>query len=350
MKSLRDVYEELGVSRTTLQGWLYDILKWPRQDTADNTALNIPDDILPTIWQIRFFKQLKYSSKKIKDILADPSFDLSQSLEKQIVELTKQKEELENLIKVAMVMKETGIGPNSLRFGPAGMDEIGYPKIVGILGLMADKVATYAEAEIDLEKYISDAEVDAMVAVIERVSKMGQKHLHTDTAAVQEEIAKFHRILSTIASESIIILSWVHLCFSPDGELGRELDSEYGTGSTAFFCGALEYYCNENAENEYDKAFYMAWEEVGELANAKYTTSSPEVQAVIQKLYDFFSRAIGRFSTYTVPLLKNLGVTYGSKEFRDAFENGAERGGLWFISRAIEIYCSKYENNERGTN
>lgn len=348
MKSLRDVYEELGISRTTLQGWLYDILEWPKQDVSDNTAMIIPDDILPTIWQIRFFKQLKYSSKKIKDILADPSFNLSQSLEKQIAELTKQKEELESLIRVATVMKETGIGPNSLRFGSVGMDEIGYQRIVGILDLMAEKMSIYTEIEIDFEEYISDEEVNAIEGIFERVSKLRKQHLPSDDVAVQKEIAKLHLLTSAITSKSIIVFSWIHLCFSPDGELGKELDSEFGAGTTAFFSNALEYYCNQNAENEMDQEFYRALENIEKLARCKNTTNSYEVQAEVEKLQDFFSKATGRFSAYAVPLLRNLGTTYGSKEFRNAFEDGAERGILWFISRAIEIYCNQFDKNERG--
>lgn len=349
MKSLREVYEELGVSRTTLQGWLYDILEWPKQDTADNTALKISDDVLTTIWQIRFFKQLKYSNKKIKDILADPGFDISRSLEQQIAELTKQKEELEKLIKVATVMKETGLGPNSLRFGSAEMDEISYPNVIGILGLIGDNLAAIEKSEIDFEDFISDTELDAIVRSFKCLMKKGQEQLPVDASTVQEEVANLHRTISTITSESVFILASATPYFLPDGEVGRDIDKEYGNGSAAFFYQAFEYYCNENSENELDREFYGALENIEKLARAKYSTNSPEVQAVVQKMYDFFSRATGRFSVYTVPLLKNMGATYGSKEFRDAFENGAERGIFWFISRAIDIFCSKYENNERGT-
>ena len=93
-KSTMEVCAELGVSRTTFKGWVYDILG-RTQDPYDNTTLEFTEEEIITLWQIRFYKQLKYSNSKIKAILNDPHFDISRSLTFQIKELTKQKEEME---------------------------------------------------------------------------------------------------------------------------------------------------------------------------------------------------------------------------------------------------------------
>lgn len=348
LKSLRDVYEELGVSRTTLQGWLYDILDWPKQDKTDNTALVISEEVLATLWQIRFYKQLKYSSRKIKTILNDPGFDVTRSLDQQIAELTRQKEELERLIKAATVMKEMGISPSFLHFGTSGLEEIDYPKTMGLLGLFADNTVGNAVGEIEFDNIITDAESDEMISIFECLMKMAQNALPIDSSTVQQEVKKLHLLLASIASDSVIILTYIGLCFSPDGEIGRDIDNEYGKGSSLFFINALQHYCNEDADSKLDQEFYCALKNIERLARAKHTTSSSEVQAEVQKIYDFFKKATGRFSAYAFHLLQSIGVTFGSSEFRDAFENGAKRGVSWFISRTIEIYCSKHENDERG--
>lgn len=348
MKSLRDVYEELGVSRTTLQGWLYDILDWPKQDKTDNTALVIGDEVLATLWQIRFYKQLKYSSRKIKAILNDPAFDVTHSLDQQIAELTRQKEELERLIKAATVMKETGISPSFLHFGSSGLAGIDYPKTMGLLGLFADNTVGNAVVELDFDNIITDAESDEITSIFECLMKMAQDALPIDSSTVQQEIEKLHHLLAAIASDSVIILSYIGLCFSPDGEIGRDIDNEYGKGCSLFFSNALQHYCNENADSKLDQEFYSALKNIEKLARAKHTTSSSDVQAEVQNIYDFFIKATGRFSAYAFPLLQSMGATIGSSAYRDAFENGAKRGILWFISRAIEIFCSKHEDDERG--
>ena len=348
MKSLREVYQELGVSRTTLQGWLYDILDWPKQEKTDNTALVIGEEVLSTLWQIRFFKQLKYSNRKIKTILNDPDFDVSRSLEQQIAELTSQKEELERLIKAATVMKETGISPSLLHFGSTGLEGVDYPKTMDLLGLFGDNMVESAVGDIDFNDFITDDESDEMISMFEHLMKMAQESLPITSPEVQHGVKNLHQLVATILSDSVIILSYIGLCFAPEGEIGRDIDNEYGKGSSVFFINALQHYCNEGASSALDQRFYCALENIEKLARAKHTTSSSEVQAEVQNIHDFFMKATGRFSTYTLPLLKGIGVTFGSTEFRNAFENGAKRGVLWFTSRAIEIYCSKHENDERG--
>lgn len=38
--------------------------------------------------------------------------------------------------------------------------------------------------------------------------------------------------------------------------------------------------------------------------------------------------------------LERTGKLYGSREYRDEFDGGREKGVAWFMSKAIEIYCS----------
>lgn len=45
-------------------------------------------------------------------------------------------------------------------------------------------------------------------------------------------------------------------------------------------------------------------------------------------------------------MLERAGKLYGSKEYREQFDGGRERGIAWFISRAIEIYCDNYRREK----
>ena len=219
---------------------------------------------------------------------------------------------------------------------------------MGLLGLFGDNMVERAVGNLDFEDFITDAEADEMISIFEHLMKMAQESLPIDSPEVQHGVNNLHQLLATILSDSVIILSCIVLCFAPEGEIGRDIDNEYGKGSALFFINALQHYCNEKASSALDQIFYCALENIEKLAQAKHTTSSLEVQAEVQNIYDFFTKATGRFPAYAFPLLKSIGVTFGSTEFRNAFENGAKRGVSWFASRAIEIYCSNHENDERG--
>lgn len=346
MKSLRDVYEEIGVSRTTLQGWLYDILEWPKQEREDNTALKISDEDLALIWQIRFYKQLKYSNSKIKEILRNPSFDLSQSLELQIDELTRQKEELENLIHIATMMKETGLSPSTLRFGMEDLDGVKYKDIVSILRIMSDNVFDDEDAAYSKWENISEEEINLMMEAFDQIMQLHKRVLPISLPIVQARIQALHRAASVITTESVVVLSWFLLFFSPEGVIGRGIDGEYGEGSASFFYHALQYYCKENQDNEFDRDFHTAWSNIEMLAYNHYATNSKAVQSEIKKLHAFFLKIEGILNQPALPTLKNMGKLFGQKEFRDNFDDGKEKGVAWFISRSIEIYCHKLEESE----
>ena len=128
-KTTMDVCSELGVSRTTLKGWVYDILD-RTQKQNDKTTLEFTEDEIAKLWLIRFYKQLKYSNTQIKEILNSSNFNVQRSSSEQINELVAQKEEIENLIKVAAVIKDTGLPPASIRFG---FDNTGKPKYEWLL-------------------------------------------------------------------------------------------------------------------------------------------------------------------------------------------------------------------------
>ena len=55
MKSLREVYIELGVGRTTVQYWVDKILCRPKQWRGDNTSIQFSDEEVEQIWTIRFY-------------------------------------------------------------------------------------------------------------------------------------------------------------------------------------------------------------------------------------------------------------------------------------------------------
>ncbi len=326
MRTLREVYEEIGVSRTTLQGWVNGILEKPT--LQDDTGWYFDDEDFEKIWQIRFFKQLKYSNSKIKEILNNPNFDKKKCLEEQILLLTKEKDELENLISAACLMKETGISPKTVRFEIIEFEDITkdnlYNDILCMLGTAFNIIPTINEDE-----FISDfieEEVDARFEAFEKIMHFCKKGVDARSEEVQLQIG--------LIPEAIIF----YLMFSPDSELAAEIDKDYGKGKSAYFYDALQYYRNTKIGNEIGQELFTALENIERFGINKFTANSDEVQSEVNKIYNFFNILSDKGK---LNMLRAIGELYGSKAYINAIDNGAKRGISWFISRAIQIYCDR---------
>ena len=238
-KSTMEVCAELGVSRTTFKGWVYDILG-RTQDPYDNTTLEFTEEEIITLWQIRFYKQLKYSNSKIKAILNDPHFDMSRSLTFQIKELTKQKEEMEKLIKVASVMKETGITPTSVRFGLDEAGELKYDHILTLLGTMSDNMVLLSEKDANIPQTITEEDADKLQKCFEKIMRLSITDVSPSYDLAQKTAKEIHTVMSKYITESVLVFSWNILCFAPGTEYAREIDNEYGKGSAEFLFNVLQ--------------------------------------------------------------------------------------------------------------
>lgn len=331
MRTLREVYEEIGVSRTTVQGWVNGILEKPT--AQDDTGWYFDDDDFEKIWQIRFFKQLKYSNSTIKKILNNPDFDKKKCLEEQILLLTKEKDELENLISAACLLKETGISPKTLRFGVSEIEKIKSNNIYNdILCMLATSFNIFNQS-VGEDEFIDDfieEEVDARITAFEKIMHYCEKGVDICSEEVQLQIA--------LIPEAITFDLW----FSSDSEIAVDIDEDYGEGKAAYFYDALQYYHNVNAGNEVGKEFYTALENIEKLGIKKFTANSDEVQSEVEKIYCFFSILSDKGK---LKILRNIGEIYGSKSYINAIDNGASRGVSWFISRAIQIFCDKLERD-----
>lgn len=325
MRTFREVYEEIGVSRTTLQGWVNSILERPTEQ--DDLGWHFDDNDFEKIWQIRLFKQLRYNNSKIKEILNNPNFDKKKCLEEQILLLMKEKEELENLISAACLMKETGISPNTFRFGFNAFENINYDNILSILGATFN-IFNKQEDEDDFTDYIIEEEFDVRLAAFEKIMHFCKKGMDIRSEEVQLQIS--------LIPEAIIFNLW----FYPDSEISADIDKDYGKGKAAYFYEALQYYCNVNSNNEVGKELFVALETIADLGIKKFTANSDEVQSEVKKIYNFFSILSDKGRLY---MLRNLAELYGSKAYINTVDNGASRGVSWFVSRAINIYCDKLE-------
>ena len=272
---------------------------------------------------------MKYSNGKIKEILNNPNFDKKKCLEEQILLLTKEKDELENLISAACLMKETGISPKTVRFDIVELEDIAKDNFYNDILCMLGTAFNIFTPPIDEDEFISDfieEEVDARFDAFERIMLFCKKGLDARSEEVQLQIE--------LIPEAITF----YLMFSPDSEMAAEIDKDYGEGKSAYFYDALQYYRNTKTGNEIGQELFTALENIERFGINKFTANSDEVQSEVNKIYNFFRILSDKGK---LNMLRAIGELYGSKAYINAFDNGAERGISWFISRAIQIYCDR---------
>ena len=341
-KSTMEVCAELGVSRTTFKAWVYDILG-RKQVQYDNTLLEFTEEEVVTLWQIRFYKQLKYSSSKIQEILNNPDFDISESLAFQIRELTRQKEEIEKMIRLATVMKETGINPSAVRFGLNEGEEIKYDHALNLMEMIADSQALFPEENVADLPEITGEEAEKLQKCFDCIIRLFKKGVDPGHDLAQKCAGKIHATMSRIISESVVGFSWRILFLAPGTESARKIDHTYGKGSSEFLFNVLQLYCSTHADNDFDKDFYLTVENIDRLTREVHSADSDEVQAEVERLYCFFKNIIRQPDDIFVKMFRKLSEWFGMAKNKDAFCDGAGRDRVGFMAKAIEIFCDNME-------
>ena len=107
MMTVHTVSKLTGVSIRALQYYDEIGLLPPTQYTEAGYRL-YDDAALERLQQILLFRELEFPLKEIRSILENPAFDRNKALEQQIELLTLKRERLDNLIRMARTVKQTG--------------------------------------------------------------------------------------------------------------------------------------------------------------------------------------------------------------------------------------------------
>lgn len=325
-KTFREVYEEIGVSRSTAQGWATRILGKTPNEGKDNTQWYFDEEDYEKMWMIRFYKQLKYKDGNIKEILNNPNINRQECLEKQIKELIEEKNKLEDVISAACWVKETGLSPKSLRLNIGKFEDIKYDDIMSILIATSNILNLGTDKDYLSDEYFVEKEIDIRLNVFEKIMNYCDEEIDISSPKVQTQVA--------LIPEATIL----SCAFLPESELAQEINADYGAGKAEYFYKAIQYYCDKNPNNE----LYLALENIAELGLKRYATTSNEVQIEVQKIYLLFSVLSDKGK---LDLLRTLEKIYGSEASKSVIDNGANRGLSWFISRSIQIFCDNLEKD-----
>ena len=96
-RTLRDIYEEYGISRRTIQGYEKEGLV-QATDKMKRGYLLYNEEMVERMMQIRFYQDIGYRVRQIKDIIDATNDIKKEALEVKLEELKAEKNKINDLI------------------------------------------------------------------------------------------------------------------------------------------------------------------------------------------------------------------------------------------------------------
>lgn len=253
------------------------------------------DDAIDRLWQIRFYRELGYDKKAIKAVFDDPCYDFSTTLETQVKQLEQKRQEIDNLINIANLMKETGLTPKALH-SQAAMMGATFNDTFGVLGAVTRQFANDETKPGDCP--ITDEEFEHMFEAFESVLDLYKNGLAYDEDPVQTAVQAFHELASPLLSNAVSGLMIASFLIAPGSKGAEEIEAEYKLpGAAEFIQQAVNKYIEDNIDKGPDKVLNDALEEIVSFGKQKYKPWSYEVQSVVDKIYNFSPKTFALSST-----------------------------------------------------
>ena len=346
MKTLHEVTQIVGMTRRVIQEYEKAGLATAPTATNKYSHLLYADKEIDRLWQIRFYRELGYGKNEMKAVFNNPHYNRKEALSFQIAQLEKKKKHLESLIETANLLKEMDVPISAIRFGSHGLENLPYDTLVPVIVAAFNAMDLKEPMEQSFVAVLTEEDENYWFETLDKVMVFFKEDSPYDDDSVQVQICALHHITAKVLSDSIFLFKWNNLNFAPGAEIASEIDDIYGPGSAEYLFQATCYYCTKHEDNPTDRNLIDALNNIENLGRKKYTTGSEEVQAQVKRIHEFFSNIPAMSQAAHLSLLNNIGNMFGSKTYKELIDNGAERGVSWFISRAIQIYCTRLKENE----
>ena len=238
MRTVHEMSELTGISVRTLHH--YDAIGLLKPTKVTEAGYRLYDDAAVSRLQtILLFRELQFSLKEIKTILAQPNFDTQRALDDQITLLTLQKERLERLITLARERKK-GVNMDFSAFDTSRLDAY-----AAEAKRKWGDTAAYREFETNGK---STAENNAAgEALMHILADIGANRTSApDAPAVQEKVkALQEHITRNFYPCTKEILASLGQMYTQDVRFRTSIDTFGGEGTAEFASRAIESYCEK---------------------------------------------------------------------------------------------------------
>lgn len=352
MKSLEEVAKIVGMHRRVIQEYeKMGVATKPTHRTKRGYLL-YDDKEISHLFLVRFYRELGYQAKEIREILSDTNYNKRTAIESQIENLKKKKQRLDDLLTIAEAIKNNfPLAALSCCFPE--YESHPYDWLISLFStqlktiqaerniLCSDIDAMFDEVfDEDLEHYLDLAE-----NIAENILELIHAGYAVDSPEIQTEVDNLYHSTIPLFSSSIVAFFWSSLSLTSDIEIAKDIDERWGSGSTDMLQQAIQVFCATHKNDSMDCLFMDAIDEIERLGKNKFAASSPEVQAEVQKLHQFLMK-IGILPS-PLNALASLGNVFGGDSSKQWFDEGMEHGSFWFVALAIQTYCKNIQESEK---
>lgn len=346
MKTITEAAKIVGLSRRMIQE--YEGARVAIKPSRRNKYgyLMYDEVCINRLWQIRFYKELGYGKAAIKKIFDNPSYDHAAALGSQIEMLEKKKQEIENLISVAQLMKETGITPQSMQ-PKTTVPGATYNDTVGFLGAWARQIKAVEQIDSYSDVVFTGEQGGLLFEAFERGISLYREGHSYDDSVVQDVVREFHAAAKPFISGLVSGLLLVAYLIAPGSEGARAIEEDYQLPGVAEYLQlAITKYCEDNIDSGPDKAIHETLDEIVTLGKQKFKAGSSEVQAVVKKLFDCYNTEATVSYLSPMDMLRSVIGYYrdpGMMPVIDKLFRG--KGAGKYLAAAIECYCNSHDDN-----
>lgn len=285
------IEKNMGITRKAIDTYEKHGFIHPTKDPNNGKYREFSKDDLERIWHVKFFVELGFSLKEIKDMLSNPDFDFHKSIEEKIEKMEAEKNRLEQLIGLAKFIKVTGLFPS-------------VPKEMG--SIRFEDFLKYSYESLNVA---ADSQSAIMYEMIQyMISKSDDEWNDEDLQQLFEKILS--KSDANWSKEDILSMM----------EIFKEADIESML--------MLHSYRNELASLSH------------------YEASHPDVQAVVKKMYDFEKNSIFCEHSDTMTpqwYARHVGNYFKGSDMAALNEKILGKENCEFIVEAIEYFGNHAE-------
>ena len=346
MRTITKVVKIVGLSRRMIQEYENAgvAIKPPKRNKYG--YLIYDDDCMNRLWQIRFYKEIGYKKDEMLAIFQSPDYNNAEVLDTQIKLLEQKKREIENLIDVAKLMRETGITPLSLR--PQNlMPEATFNDTLGFLGAIARQTRAVEQNPAFSGAELTDEQETQIFEALEYGVSLYKEGCPHDDEKMQTAVKAFHVAAKPVLSDSVTSLFLVAYLITPGSEGAKALEEEYELpGLAEYLQLAVSKYVEDNIDSGSEKLVYDLLDEIVSLGKQKLKSSSPEVQSVVSKIFEYYNEESETVNISPINLMRATVDTFNDPGFVPTMDKILNaKGACKYIAAAIKYYCDRYEDN-----
>ena len=240
MMTVHEVSKRTGVSIRALQYYDRIGLLSPSARTEAGYRLYGEND-LQRLQRILLFRELEFPLKEIRRIMDRPDFDRHQALEQQLVLLTLKRDRLNDLIRLAVQMKEKGDAAMDF----TAFDTTRIDAYAARAKAQWGETAAYKEYEEKTAELNEDQQRTAGEALMKILAVFGTlKGKPASDPEVQTQVQTLRDYITDhYYSCTDEILAGLGRLYAAGGEFTENIDRAGGKGTAAFASEAIAYYC-----------------------------------------------------------------------------------------------------------